>query len=154
MSAELELAEEMVELTPEVDAELFAGDDPDSPEFGRRLERITDRMFERYFHPDFELRSMLVAFGGGRPYRGREGLMRWATDVATGFSSFVRRGLEVTEIAPGAILIGLRAEAVGRLSGAPIEFDTWSACRFDDGRLRSFETFDTRDQALNMLTGE
>jgi hypothetical protein len=153
MSAELELAEEIVAVTPELDAEMFTGDDPESPEFAERLERLTDRTFDRYFHPEFELRSLLEAFGGGS-YRGREGLTEWASDVAVGFSSFVRRGIEVSEASPGVILIGLRIEAVGRISGAPISFETWSIARFEDGKLRSFETVDSRDQALNMLIGQ
>jgi len=150
MSAELELAEEMVAVTPRLDAEVFTEDDPESPEFAERLERVTDAMFERYFHPEFELRSLLEAFGGGS-YEGREGLKRWVHDVAVGFSSFVRRGIEVTEVSPGTVLIGLHVDAVGRISGAPITFETWSVGRFEDGRLRSFETVETRDKALNML---
>jgi hypothetical protein len=140
----------MIAITPELDAELFTGDDPESAEFVERLERVTDRVFERYFHPEFELRSKLEAFGGGS-YPGREGLTEWATDVAAGFSSFIRRGIEVSEVSPGVILIGLRIEAVGRISGAPISFETWSIARFEEGKLRSFETVDSRDQALNML---
>jgi hypothetical protein len=150
MSAELELAEELVAVTPEVDAEIFTADDPESLEFVDRLERVTDEMFDRFFHPDFELRSLLEVFGGS--YRGRQGLKRWAADVAAGFSSFVRRGIEVTEVSPGTVLIGLEIEAVGRISGAPIRFETWSVARFEDGRLRSFETVESRDKALNMLS--
>jgi hypothetical protein len=152
LSAELDLAEEIVAATPELDVELFTAEDPESTEFRRRLDRVTDETFDRYFHPQFELRSKLEAFGGGT-YRGREGLKHWTSDVAIGFSSFVRRGIEVSEVSPGVILIGLRIEAVGRISRAPISFETWSIARFADRKLRSFETVDGRDQALNMLTG-
>jgi hypothetical protein len=152
LSAELELAEEIVAATPELDVALFTGDDPESTEFRDRLDRVTDETFDRFFHPEFELHSLLEAFGGG-VYRGRQGLKQWTSDVAVGFSSFVRRGVEVSEVSPGVVLIGFQIDAIGRISGAPISFETWSVARFADGKLLSFETVETRERALNILSG-
>ena len=104
--------------------------------------------FLTYMDPGVEFRSLALEIEG--VYHGHEGVRSWWDNVLAVFPEWSPRIESAREIGD-RILVQVRAEGTGTGSGSPLERDWWQVVRVEDGRLRSWAFFRTKQEALEAL---
>ncbi len=97
-------------------------------------------------HP--ELRSDVLAESPmAETYHGHEGFVRMVTENAEMFAAYRNHPEDVFELSEEHILVVVRSQARGRISGAEVEGRLVHLWTWRDGKAIRFEAFRTEDEA-------
>lgn len=99
---------------------------------------------------DIEFRSRIMAVEG-RAYKGHEGVSAYYGDIADAFSEWHNETVEITEIAPGTVLVEVVFRGIGRASGAEVELPGAIVFQLADGKITRVFTGNSRDEALAVV---
>jgi uncharacterized protein len=98
------------------------------------------------FHP--ELRSDVLADSlMAETYHGPEGFVKMVAENAEMFEAYRNHPEEVVELSEEHILVVVRSEARGRISGAEVEGRLVHLWTWRDGKAIRFEAFRTEEEA-------
>ena len=96
--------------------------------------------YDEIFHPDFEWRPRTGDAVSGRTYRGREGLLKYASDLRESFSSFEPHST-VYEVAGDSVLACSMLSFRGAESGIEMTNEGGVIWTLQDGRAASAHAF-------------
>ena len=82
-------------------------------------------------------------------YRGPEGVISWASDVRSVWTSFRVSIDEVIFVGPEQAVIVELIEGLGRESGAAVDLRAFSVYAFRDGRIAARQAFFEKSEALD-----
>jgi ketosteroid isomerase-like protein len=90
--------------------------------------------YDEFFHPDAEWSPPMRELTGMR-YVGREGLERYAHDLAQVLEGLEGELEEIVEVAPDVVRSRVRLRAKGKVSGMALDAEMIAIGRFRDGRM-------------------
>jgi ketosteroid isomerase-like protein len=101
-------------------------------------------------HDEVEWRPALTAGGHleGAVYRGRDGLVRYFTDLDAEFASTHLTAESIEPVREGRVLFRGRVRAVGRASGVSLDVPVWSVWEVRDGKVLRGTGFMSEAEAL------
>ena len=100
-----------------------------------------------FLHPDLEIRPALVGGLEGVTYRGVDGMRQFWADISAAWAEFRIEPAEFRRV-EGAVLVLGRTYAQGRESGISLESDAGWLAGIRDGRLVTFQSFNSQTEAL------
>ena len=115
----------------------------------RAIQAFNDRDFERLvaeFAPGIEFRPLMTGMTG-QPYRGREGVREWLDAIDADWETFVTTVDRIEDHDEFVLAVG-RLQGRGRASGVEVTRPSAYLARFENGKVVWWQTFATREEAL------
>jgi ketosteroid isomerase-like protein len=119
--------------------------------FAQRRETRARDEIEELWHTDARFYPLLVGEGAleGAVYKGHEGLRRFLRDRADrGWAELSTDVVELRELNEHRLLAHVHTRAIGELSGARVEANTWQVWTVRAGKVVEGRVFADEAQAL------
>jgi ketosteroid isomerase-like protein len=117
---------------------------------GRVFDRATRELLPQFFDPEIHLHQMSEIVGTRGEFHGYQGLVDSTREL---FEAWSDLGFVAEEIraAGDKVAVIARAPAIGRASGAAVEWRGGHLWTLRDGRIVRWEVFDDPAQALQAV---
>ena len=97
--------------------------------------------------PDVEFAPVEASVEGGQPFRGHDGVRRWWAETFEVFPDFEIDLVGIRDLGE-QLLVNARLRGRGANSGATIDRAVWSIITWHEGRVVSWFSFESSDEAL------